>query len=74
MIIVTSKNIYERIVDEINTASRAGRVTESIKVTRGELAELTQCCPKSLRESLPSHLGVIPIKVFRIPHRITGRG
>jgi hypothetical protein len=63
MKLITSKTMYERIIDEVNAASRAGRVTECIELTESELAEVYLTCPKCLLESLPYCLGVIPIKV-----------
>lgn len=63
MKLITSKTMYERIIDEVNAASRAGRVTEGIELTEHELAEVYKTCPKCLLESLPYCLGVIPIKV-----------
>lgn len=63
MRLTTSKTMYERVITEINTASRAGRVTEGIELTEYELVEVYKTCPKCLLESLPYCLGVIPIKV-----------
>lgn len=63
MKLITSKTMYERIIDEVNAASRAGRVTEGIELTTEELGDLILTCPKCLLESLPYCLGVIPIKV-----------
>ena len=56
-------NIYERIVFQMNDASRLGKVTDHIEVTPQELKELRECCPRSLKETLPGKLGIYPIKV-----------
>ena len=62
MKLITRKTIYERIIDELNAASRCGRVVECIELTDDELAEVYKTRPKCLLESLPYCLGVIPIK------------
>ena len=63
MRVVAEKTMYEQIIDKVNAASRAGRVTKCIELTDDELDDLFISCPRCLQESLPYCLGVIPIKV-----------